>query len=250
MPFILPRAAPSEQHDPLTLDGTATVLLSYVMDSVERSESQSPTPQNDGCQCVNSHPSDNQKDDDDASMDYIEQSSMISSPTPSIDVPFDAHVLPGRGRRFWAILPLLCVTDEASISSILSSVLNQQRVWGIFDPVVGVVFSEVGTVEQVLLGWLDFEITDECNLVHNHSCLDAYINLLGTQSIVNTARPDIYCVTRIVRFNGSSNCVFLCPIHLWLQRAFSRHHEKPQVHTLHWRSDHITIDDQKPNGKQ
>jgi hypothetical protein len=104
-------------------------------------------------------------------MDYIEQSSAKASSTRSINIPFDAHMLPGHGRRFYAIAPLLCVADEENIISLLSSVLYQRRVWGINEPVVGVVFSSTGTIGRVVLGWLDLDCTVDFNLVCNPSHL-------------------------------------------------------------------------------
>ena len=77
-----------------------------------------------------------------------------------MDVPFDAHMLPGRGRRFYAILPLLCIADEENIAPLLSSVLYQRHVWRIDEPAVGLVFSKTGTIGRIILGWLDLESTN------------------------------------------------------------------------------------------
>jgi len=175
VPFILPRSAPSAQRKHEALDGIATVLLSHVVYNVEGPASEVLTSQmNVDRQSISNRPSDDMADANDISMDDMEQTSSKASTVSSVDVPFDAHVLPGRGRRLCAILPLLCVTDEANMTSLLSSVLYQRYVWGIVDPVVGIVFSKVGTVGQVLFGWLDIDSTNDFNLVCDHVCYDAY----------------------------------------------------------------------------
>ncbi|OBZ67504.1 hypothetical protein A0H81_12700 [Grifola frondosa] len=84
-------------------------------------------------------------------------SSTALSSGSSIKVSFDAHVLPGHGRRYFAALPLICVADADNISLVISSVLYQRRVWGINEPVVGIFISKTGAIAHVLLGWLDSE---------------------------------------------------------------------------------------------
>jgi hypothetical protein len=144
------------------------MLLSHTVEDVERDTSQSPTSSVQlEHESTNQASSDEASDHDDISMGYIGQSSADVSITRSIDVPFDAHVLPGQGRRFYAVLPLLCVADEENIAFLLSSVLYQRRVWGIDEPVVGVVFSRTGTIGRVVLGWLDTECTIDYNLVRD-----------------------------------------------------------------------------------
>jgi hypothetical protein len=141
------------------------MLLSHIVDDIERDTTQSSTSSADlADKSGNKNPLD---DDNDISMGYIEQSSAKVSSTRSINIPFDAHMLPGHGRRFYAIVPLLCVADEENIISLLSSVLYQRHVWGINEPVVGVVFSRTGTVGRVVLGWLDPECTVDFNLVRD-----------------------------------------------------------------------------------
>ena len=175
VPFILPRAATFEQHQRETLDGTATVLLSYVVDNIEVSEPHCQIgPVDVRRKSISSHPSDVLMDGEDVSMYYSGQPSTQAPSMPSIDVPFDAHVLPGRGRRLCAILPLLCVADEANITPLMSSVLYQRYVWGIDDPVVGISFSKTGTIGRVLLGWLDLEYRNDYNLVGDYSDSEAY----------------------------------------------------------------------------
>jgi hypothetical protein len=164
VPYILPRVGPSEQRQREALDGIATMLLSHVVDDIECDTQLSTSSVDLADESGNKNPL---HDDNDISMDYIEQSSAKASITRSINIPFDAHMLPGHGRRFYAVLPLLCVADEENIISLLSSALYQRRVWGIKEPVVGVVFSRIGTIGRVVLGWLDPESTVDFNLVRD-----------------------------------------------------------------------------------
>ena len=159
MPFILPRTFLSEQRKrKKIIDGTATILLSHIVEDIDCCESElsiSPIDVE-----VNSRSSDKLTTDDDASIHYIEKSSSKSTSVCSMDVPFDAHMLPGRGCRFYAILPLLCIADEENIAPLLSSVLYQRHVWRIDEPAVGLVFSKTGTIGRIILGWLDLESTN------------------------------------------------------------------------------------------
>ncbi|KAK0487846.1 hypothetical protein IW261DRAFT_1450324 [Armillaria novae-zelandiae] len=77
-----------------------------------------------------------------------------SSPR-SLDVSFHAHVLPGRGHRTNAVLPIICIADTENIVPLVASVAYQRRVWGIEDPVVGVILAKDGFSAQVVLGWTD-----------------------------------------------------------------------------------------------
>jgi hypothetical protein len=103
--------------------------------------------------------------DDDVSMYSTEESSSTESTLSSINVPFDAHMLPGHGRRYSAVLPIICVADGEYIAPLLASVLYQRRVWGIHEPAVGIAFPKTGTVGQIFLGWLDPQSGDDRNLV-------------------------------------------------------------------------------------
>ena len=171
VPFILPRITPLEERKDEALDGIATVLLTYIVDNVECCDPQRPTSPSDGeCKSSSRQLSDKSiASEDDISMCYPEQSSSKASSTVSINVPYDAHVLPGHGRRFCAVMPLLCVADEDNITSLLSSVLYQRRVWSIDEPIVGFVFSKTGTVGRVVFGWLEPESINDYHLVRGNS---------------------------------------------------------------------------------
>ncbi|KAH7918445.1 hypothetical protein BV22DRAFT_1041778 [Leucogyrophana mollusca] len=126
-PFILPRAQDGSYLEQGQLDAVATLLVSHVVDP--------PPPSN-----ASSH---GDTDDDSASS------------ADSIDLPFQAHILPGRGRRFCAVLPMLLVADSDTIVPLVRSTLYQRRVWGIREPVVGIEVLNGGTAVKVVFGWLD-----------------------------------------------------------------------------------------------
>lgn len=92
------------------------------------------------------------------------ESSDVSSRL-SLDVPFAAHMLPGCGRRLYAVLPVICIADESNIYPLLTSTLYQRRVWNIDEPVIGLVISRTGTTAQVYLAWLDARSEEADGLV-------------------------------------------------------------------------------------
>ena len=90
MPFILPRTYLSEKRKrKIIMDGTATILLSHIVEDIDCCKSESSILSPIGVE-VNSHSPDILMTDDDASMRYIERSSSNSSSVCSMDVPFDA----------------------------------------------------------------------------------------------------------------------------------------------------------------
>ncbi|KAG7440399.1 uncharacterized protein BT62DRAFT_938077 [Guyanagaster necrorhizus] len=76
-----------------------------------------------------------------------------SSSTRSLDMSFQAHVLLGKGRRMDAVLPVICIADRENIMALIASVAYQRRVWGIEEPIVGVILTKDGFSAQVILGW-------------------------------------------------------------------------------------------------
>ena len=107
----------------------------------------------------------------DDAMDSEEESysiiSIKSNSGKSMDLPFDAHLLRGCGRHFYAVLPVICVANPDNIIPLLASVLYQRRVWGIGEPAVGIVCSDTGTLCQVVIGWLDPEDSGDSDRMVN-----------------------------------------------------------------------------------
>ncbi|CCM05139.1 uncharacterized protein FIBRA_07347 [Fibroporia radiculosa] len=128
-PFIVPRTVDGERSK--LIDGTATLLFSYVLTAADTSQSSSSK-------------SEMEVDPDDE--------------RESIHLPFDAHLLPGHGRRFSAVIPAFVVADSENIVPLMCSMLYQQHVLGIREPAVGVVLENSGVIGQVVLGWLDHNV--------------------------------------------------------------------------------------------
>jgi hypothetical protein len=132
VPFILPRTLSSKD----TLKGVASILIS--IKKPDSSDAQPP----------------HEFPPEDVSIDYDFVSTTAESTSSSTDLPY-AHVIRGRGRRFCAVLPIICVADEYNIIEVVTSVAYQRLVWGIDEPVVGMCLSEHGTVGRLVLGWYD-----------------------------------------------------------------------------------------------
>ncbi|KAJ7463535.1 hypothetical protein B0H11DRAFT_1922977 [Mycena galericulata] len=100
------------------------------------------------------------------------------SSVSSIDVPLEAHVLPGRGKHLSAVLPFLCVADKDNIVDLVSSVACQRHVWGIPQPAVG--FDLWGTIAKLTVSWVD----SDTRMVHVASPGTA----LGVFDLTNVAQ--------------------------------------------------------------
>ncbi|KAG2354130.1 hypothetical protein BDR07DRAFT_1238791, partial [Suillus spraguei] len=79
----------------------------------------------------------------------------------SLDLPLQAHMLSGRGRRLSAVVPVLLVADSHNIVPLMCSTLYQRRVWGIRQPVVGLCCSSTGMIATAIFGWLDPDQSEE-----------------------------------------------------------------------------------------
>ncbi|CAA7263267.1 unnamed protein product [Cyclocybe aegerita] len=79
---------------------------------------------------------------------------------PSLNLPFDAHILPGQGRRTNVFLPIICIAEEQDIFSLVTSAVYQRHLWGISRPIIGISLSKFGTTANVMLGWISPHDTD------------------------------------------------------------------------------------------
>ncbi|KAJ7241035.1 hypothetical protein B0H12DRAFT_1326317 [Mycena haematopus] len=73
----------------------------------------------------------------------------------SIDVPLDAHLLPGNGRHKCAILPFFYLADIDNIFDLATSIACQRYVWGISQPAVGFALGKAGSVLKLVISWVD-----------------------------------------------------------------------------------------------
>ncbi|KAG2129702.1 uncharacterized protein EDB93DRAFT_1234381 [Suillus bovinus] len=143
-PFIMPRAQNAASQPSNLIDGHATLLAAHAIFSEPRTYSDvsmtSSLNEQDGDESIYSADCDSCDDDDSVE---------------SLDLPLQAHMLPGRGRRLSAVIPVLLVADSSNIVPLLCSALYQRRVWGICQPVVGLCCSSTGTIVMAIFGWLD-----------------------------------------------------------------------------------------------
>ncbi|KAJ6490627.1 hypothetical protein C8R47DRAFT_1045418 [Mycena vitilis] len=169
--FVRPRNTTPERG----VDGIATLLACHTVDGIKK-EHPSPASQLATKSSVPSaHPM-SIDDDERSSASSIESEHSTSSGSPSIesdsssnssaspshscsvssiDVPTEAHILPGRGRHLCAVLPFLCVADMDNIADLMASVACQRFVWEITEPVVGFGLSETGVVAKLFISWTD-----------------------------------------------------------------------------------------------
>jgi hypothetical protein len=189
VPFILPNFPQTKESKHEISDGVAAILLSHIVDNVDDSQARSRTI-SDSDSIYTSSSSQVAEDDDYIMHKTYQSSTTTESTVPSIDVPFEAHILPGRGRRFCAVLPVICVADSDNIISLLTSVLYQRRVWSIDQPAIGIVISKTGVVARVFLGWLDPESYDRSNLVRTH-CVRCTPWAYGVFSLSHTLRAHL-----------------------------------------------------------
>ncbi|KAJ7613594.1 hypothetical protein DFH06DRAFT_1242353 [Mycena polygramma] len=146
--FVRPRRLPVAED---ALDGTATMLVCHL---VVNTQHEDPPPPMDA---VEAEP-ESAESSDLMSVDAdSEQSSTLASSNspPSIELPLEAHVLPGCGRHHFVALPLLCCAGSDSITDLMCSVACQRHVWGINEPVVGFLFSPSGVSATLVLSWVD-----------------------------------------------------------------------------------------------
>ncbi|KAF7336048.1 hypothetical protein MSAN_02318600 [Mycena sanguinolenta] len=74
---------------------------------------------------------------------------------PSIDIPLDAHILPGTGRHTCAFLPFIYMADPDNVLDLATSIACQRYVWGISQPAVGFVLHNSRSVLELVISWVD-----------------------------------------------------------------------------------------------
>ena len=78
----------------------------------------------------------------------------------SLDLPFDAYVTPGRGKRVDCCFPVVCAANEADIEALVTSVICQRYVWNISIPVVGISLSKSATTAIIVIGWSEVDTSN------------------------------------------------------------------------------------------
>jgi hypothetical protein len=148
----MPRAQNMASQPLNLIDGHATLLAAHVIFSTPGTHSDKFTT------------SSQNEEDKDESM-YSADSDSCDSSVDSLDLPLQAHMLLGRGRRLSAVVPVLLVADSHNIVPLLCSALYQRHVWGIHQPVVGLCCSSTGTIAMAIFGWLNSDQSEEGRMV-------------------------------------------------------------------------------------
>ncbi|KAG1777322.1 hypothetical protein EV702DRAFT_969844 [Suillus placidus] len=174
-PFIMPRAQNVASQPSNLIDGHATLLAAHAIFSTPRTHSG------------RSRTSSRNKGDMDESM-YSADSDSCDGSVDSLDLPLQALMLPGRGRRLSAVVPVLLVADSRNIVPLLCSALYQRHVWGIRQPVVGLCCSSTGTTAMAIFGWLDSDQSEEgCMATHLALAADIRLDpLMGVFDFTDT----------------------------------------------------------------
>ncbi|KAG2358483.1 hypothetical protein BDR07DRAFT_1362015 [Suillus spraguei] len=214
--FIMPRAQ-NVASQPLNLiDGRATLLAAHAIFSAPRTHSNT------------SRTSSRNEEDEDESMHSADSDSSDGS-IESLDLPLQAHMLSGRGRRLSAVVPVLLVADSHNIVPLICSTLYQRRVWGIRQPVVGLCCSSTGTIATAIFGWLDPDQSEEGHMPAAHLALAADIGLDSYMGVFD--------------FTDTCSAINLAQFILGLRTHFEDIKGSMSIEAvdsltpLHWRSD-------------
>ncbi|KAG1717259.1 hypothetical protein EDB19DRAFT_1386905 [Suillus lakei] len=154
-PFVMPQGQNVASQPSNLIDGHSTLLAAHAIFSTPRTHSDRFR--------TNSR---NEEDDDE--LMYSADSDSCDGSVDSLDLPLQAHMLPGRGRCLSAVVPVLLVADSHNIVPLLCSTLYQRRVWGIHQPVVGLCCSSTGTTATAIFGWLDSDQSEEGRMPTAH----------------------------------------------------------------------------------
>ncbi|KAG2115581.1 hypothetical protein BD769DRAFT_1073401 [Suillus cothurnatus] len=161
-PFVMPRAQNVASQPSNLIDGHATLIAAHGIFSTPKTHSGSSRTS-----------SRNEEDKDELMYSADSDSCDGSGSVDSLDLPLQAHMLPGRGRCLSAVLPVLLVADSNNIIPLLCSTLYQRHVWGICQPVVGLCCSRTGTTAMAIFGWLDSDQSEEGCMPAAHLALAA-----------------------------------------------------------------------------
>ncbi|KAJ7077154.1 hypothetical protein B0H15DRAFT_569586 [Mycena belliarum] len=146
--FVRPR---TKTPDLRGFDGLATMLTCHIVDGF--GESSIPPLATEAIQSPESPlPSHSTSIDSET---VTSSSTTLSTEMEAIDIPLDAHILPGSGIHVSAALPLLCIADEDNMLDLMTSVACQRHVWGIPRPVVGFLHSKTASLAKLVLSWFD-----------------------------------------------------------------------------------------------
>ncbi|KAG2358646.1 hypothetical protein BDR07DRAFT_1462916 [Suillus spraguei] len=211
-PFIMPRAQNVASQPLNFIDGRATFLAAHAMSTHSDLSRTSSRNEEDKDESMNSA-------DSDLSDDSVD----------SLDLPLQVHMLPGRGRRLSAVVPVLLVADSHNIVPLICSTLYQRHVWGIRQPVVSLCCSGTGTIATAIFGWLDSNRSEEGRMPAAHLALAADIGVDASMGVFD--------------FSDTHSAISLAQFVLGLRTHFEDIKGATSIEAvdfltpLHWRSD-------------
>ncbi|KAK0184860.1 hypothetical protein F5146DRAFT_987729 [Armillaria mellea] len=153
------------------LDGHASLLVSHIADQSQppRNEVESQATddlpsiteqhlaecnhEESGCNLSDADESLSGRSDGDPSYKSMETSTQPTS-APSSNIPVEAHVLSHWRQPDSVALPFLCIADETNVIPLIKSTVYQRYTWGISEPVVGIILSEIRCIARVVMGWI------------------------------------------------------------------------------------------------
>ncbi|KAG1814311.1 uncharacterized protein BJ212DRAFT_1588349 [Suillus subaureus] len=231
-PFIMPRSQNMTSQPSNLIDGHATLLAAHAIYSTPRTPSDSSTT------------SSQDEEDNDESMSSADFDSCDGS-VDSLDLPLQAHMLPGRGRRLSAVVPVLLVADSHNIVPLLCSALYQRHVWGIRQPVVGLCCSSTGTIATAIFGWLDSDQSEEGRMASPKSMhiFPRSPFLKPTAHLALAADIRLDPSIGVFDFSDTRSAISLAQFVLGLRTHFQDIKDATSIEAvdsltpLHWRSD-------------
>ncbi|KAG2753445.1 hypothetical protein P692DRAFT_201929235 [Suillus brevipes Sb2] len=203
-PFIMPRAQNVSCQPSNLIEGHATLLVAHAIFAAPRSHSdrartntRNEEDQDESMCSADQDESICSADQDESTCSTDQDESICSADSDpcdgsvdSLDLPLQALMLPGRGRRLSAVVPVLLVADPHNIIPLLCSALYQRHVWGIRQPVVGLCCSSTGTIATAIFGWLESDQSEEGRMPTAHLALAADIRsdpLMGVFDFTDTS---------------------------------------------------------------
>lgn len=90
----------------------------------------------------------------------------------SLEIPEHAHIFKSSIPRDYVDVPVFCVADTEAMPSIMSKLLHQRQIWGVHEPVLGIITSDNGLVVRLSIGWMEGHGTEVWLYLAIKDCLN------------------------------------------------------------------------------
>ncbi|OSX63955.1 hypothetical protein POSPLADRAFT_1168117 [Postia placenta MAD-698-R-SB12] len=90
-----------------------------------------------------------------------------------------------------AVMPVLCMADDATLPIIMASALYQRQLWHVREPLIGISSERYSSCISFCLGWIEAELVDGRQLPHVHIAHMAHlpeIDLANPESVLTVAQ--------------------------------------------------------------